>query len=463
MPCGGSQGYSIVPAPSFRIAGVLVDGASVGTPAVYTFSDVTADHTISASFSEIPTFLLSISRGPGVSGTPASTTAYPQGTLVDYAYTLADACHQTLTVFLDGMPAAASGTILMDGNHSLSVSAAAVSYLLTVDLGAGTSGSPSSSAPYPCDQSVSYAYGLLAGYKDLAVTLDGSAVPASGSVVMSQNRHLVTSATPITYTITASVTGGTGTVTPSGAVTVPYAGSQNFTFTPGAGYIVGDVLVDGASVGHPSSYNFADVLADHTLQVLFVTPLSVACSGTPTTGVAPLTVAFTATPSGGLPASYAFAWDFGDGGTSSQQNPSHPYAAIGDYTATVTLTDGLQTAQCQVAVHATANHDPAIVGLAANPSTITLGTPSVITFTLIDSDPGDAISWTATLTQTPTDLGVLDISSGGPVASGTPVTVTYTMLRACPQTEASCAVTVQITATDTHGGTSSQSVGITAN
>ncbi len=33
------------------------------------------------------------------------------------------------------------------------------------------------------------------------------------------------------------------------------------------------------------------------------------------------------------------SWDFGDGGTSSQANPSHTYAAAGSYTVTLTVTD----------------------------------------------------------------------------------------------------------------------------
>ncbi|NIO80976.1 MAG: PKD domain-containing protein [Candidatus Aminicenantes bacterium] len=32
-------------------------------------------------------------------------------------------------------------------------------------------------------------------------------------------------------------------------------------------------------------------------------------------------------------------WDFGDGNTSTQQNPSHTYAASGTYTVTLTVTD----------------------------------------------------------------------------------------------------------------------------
>ena len=45
---------------------------------------------------------------------------------------------------------------------------------------------------------------------------------------------------------------------------------QTFTFTPDAGYQVGDVVVDGASVGAPASYTFEDVTAAHTLAVTFV-------------------------------------------------------------------------------------------------------------------------------------------------------------------------------------------------
>ena len=67
-------------------------------------------------------------------------------------------------------------------------------------------------------------------------------------------------------------------------------------------------------------------------------PLSASASGSPTSGPPPLTVQFTGSGSGGLPP-YSYNWSFGDGGTSSQQNPSHQYANIGSYTATLTVTD----------------------------------------------------------------------------------------------------------------------------
>lgn len=49
-------------------------------------------------------------------------------------------------------------------------------------------------------------------------------------------------------------------------------------------------------------------------------------------------VAFTA-PTGN-PAGTTYAWDFGDGSTSTDINPSHVYAANGTYTVSLTVTDG---------------------------------------------------------------------------------------------------------------------------
>jgi glucose/arabinose dehydrogenase/type 1 glutamine amidotransferase len=55
----------------------------------------------------------------------------------------------------------------------------------------------------------------------------------------------------------------------------------------------------------------------------------------------PLTVAFTGGKSGGV----SYAWDFGDGSTSTEANPKHTYARVGSYDAklTVTYADGETT------------------------------------------------------------------------------------------------------------------------
>ncbi len=65
-------------------------------------------------------------------------------------------------------------------------------------------------------------------------------------------------------------------------------------------------------------------------------PPVAAFSGTPTSGDAPVTVNFTDS-STNTPTSWS--WTFGDGGTSSAQNPSHTYTAAGTYTVVLTASN----------------------------------------------------------------------------------------------------------------------------
>jgi PKD repeat protein len=71
------------------------------------------------------------------------------------------------------------------------------------------------------------------------------------------------------------------------------------------------------------------------------TPPTAAFSATPVSGNAPLEVQFTDASTAGSSPITAYAWSFGDGGTSTEANPSHTYAQ-GTYTVrlTVTTADG---------------------------------------------------------------------------------------------------------------------------
>ena len=75
---------------------------------------------------------------------------------------------------------------------------------------------------------------------------------------------------PLIYTITATAGSG-GSISPSGDVIVDAGSDQTFTITPGRGYQVSDVLVDGVSVGRIISYTFTNVSSDHTISAEFTT------------------------------------------------------------------------------------------------------------------------------------------------------------------------------------------------
>ena len=58
----------------------------------------------------------------------------------------------------------------------------------------------------------------------------------------------------------------------------------------------------------------------------------------PYTGYYDEPIQFTGEAYGGMPP-YTYHWDFGDGQTSEEQNPTHSYTIVGNITATLTVTD----------------------------------------------------------------------------------------------------------------------------
>lgn len=73
---------------------------------------------------------------------------------------------------------------------------------------------------------------------------------------------------PTTYTITASAGQG-GSIAPNGAVSVAKGESKQFTITPSEGYEIEDVKVDGVSKGAKTTYEFTNVIENHTIEASF--------------------------------------------------------------------------------------------------------------------------------------------------------------------------------------------------
>jgi PKD repeat protein len=182
-----------------------------------------------------------------------------------------------------------------------------------------------------------------------------------------------------TYTVnlTATNTAGSDDETKTGYITVNppvVAPVANFTGTPTSGTTPLTVTFTDASTNTPASWAWDfnnDGVVDSTAQNpsytfesagLYSVKLNVTNAGgsdikiqtdyisvssvplapvaafiaTPTSGNAPLTVTFT-DASTNTPASWA--WNFGDGNTSTEQNPVHEYTTAGNYTVTLSATN----------------------------------------------------------------------------------------------------------------------------
>ena len=76
---GGNQTYTIAPATGYHVSDVFVDGASVGAVTSYTFSNVTANHTIFAAF-EANEYTVTVNQPANGVITPGTTTVVYQAT-----------------------------------------------------------------------------------------------------------------------------------------------------------------------------------------------------------------------------------------------------------------------------------------------------------------------------------------------------------------------------------------------
>lgn len=120
-------------------------------------------------------------------------------------------------------------------------------------------------------------------------------------------------------------------------------------------------------------------------------PPVAAFTGTPTSGTAPLTVNFT-DQSTNNPTSWN--WDFGDGGSSTAQNPSYVYNNAGTYTVTLTATNAYGSDDEVKVGYITVtapNTDPPVADFTA--STTSGNAPLTVSFTDLSTNNPTSWSW----------------------------------------------------------------------
>ncbi len=117
-------------------------------------------------------------------------------------------------------------------------------------------------------------------------------------------------------------------------------------------------------------------------------PPNAAFVANPTSGTAPQPVQFTDQSTGDIA---SWGWNFGDGGTSNEQNPSYTFNAPGDWTVILTVTgiDGTTTSTAQTTISITQAAVPPSAAFIADPSSGTA--PLTVQFT--DQSSGDIGVW----------------------------------------------------------------------
>ena len=143
----------------------------------------------------------------------------------------------------------------------------------TISATSGDHGGISPNGPISVDENASQTFLISpdAGYHVADVFVDGASIGAVTSYTFNQvaTNHTINAVFAIdTYTITASA-GTNGSISPAGITRVDHGGSQSYAITPDAGYHVADVKVDGISKGSLSSYTFAQVTGNRSIEASF--------------------------------------------------------------------------------------------------------------------------------------------------------------------------------------------------
>ena len=266
---GANQTFNIIPNVGYQITDVLVDGGSVGAVSSYTFTNVTAAHTISATFSALTSIALNkptTCQSYSYEGVGSSMANDADGS--NDSYWAADSYPQWWVVDLEDVYDL-SGVVVrnyVDGDryyqYTIESSIDGQTYT-QVAAKANTNVATDAGDSYPLSST-------SARYLRVNITFNS----VNPSIHMCDFRAYGAISTSY-HSITASAGTG-GTITPTGESFLINGASQAYTITSNMGYRIADVLVDGLSVGAVSSYSFTNVVANHTIAVSFTSLPSLA-------------------------------------------------------------------------------------------------------------------------------------------------------------------------------------------
>lgn len=347
---GASQMFSITANSGYHVADVLIDGASNGTVPGYTFSNVVADHTIATTFT-INTYQITASTGANGNVTPAGVTTVNYGATPLYKILPATGYH-VADVVVNG---ASVGAVT---NYTFP----AVTANQTIN------------ATFAIDTPV-YRPGFVANYyrDETWSTLAGTRTDneiryANAEANTTSWLHAPTDESNWPIPMVGKDT--EFSVAWDGYLLVPQGDTYTFSLTSDDGswlWIDEGLVIDNGgyhgvatktgTIPLSSGYHHIVVMmfqhyslavaqlqySSPTMPLQQVTnvwhtsispqPPVASFTGTPLAGPLPLTVIFTDSSTN---TPKMWAWTFGDGTTSTIQNPSHQYTSTGTYTVVLT-------------------------------------------------------------------------------------------------------------------------------
>ncbi|MDM8523732.1 hypothetical protein QUF80_10210 [Desulfococcaceae bacterium HSG8] len=282
---GEDKVFDILPDEGYEIENVTVNGVSVGALTSYTFTDIKADHEISATFKAVTVteqYKITASAEEGGNISPSGEVVVNKGGSYKFDILPAEG-YEIDEVKIDGEPldepVAAYTFEDVTDNHTIHIyfkEAEIIQYTITAGAEEGGTVEPSGEIVVNKHENRTFQILPADGYEIDEVKIDGESLdePVTSytfeDVLDNHTIHIYfKEAEVIQYTITAGAEEG-GTVEPSGEIIVSKHESRTFQILPADGYEIDEVKIDGESLDEPvTSYTFEDVLDNHTIHIYF--------------------------------------------------------------------------------------------------------------------------------------------------------------------------------------------------
>jgi hypothetical protein len=240
---GDDYTVTLAPPTGYEVADVLVDGTSVGALTSYTFTDVTEDHALVASFTPI-VYTVTATAGAGGHISPSGTISVAYGT--DKTITItADADHNIVDVQVDGASVGAVTSYTFSAvtaNHFLSVSFNSAQTTITASAQAGGGITPSGAVVVNTGGSQGFTVTPSSCFVISALIVDGATLPPADNYTFNN----VTSP----HTIEARFAPNPP---PSAQITSP---SSGYVVPVGVPVVFGGTFTDNAGDTHTATWTF---------------------------------------------------------------------------------------------------------------------------------------------------------------------------------------------------------------
>ncbi len=275
---GETPTFTVTPNAGYAIEHVYVDGEEVElTNNAYTFEALTANHTISATFTA-DNYTITATAGNHGSIDPDGENEVAAGSTVVYTITPA-AGYEIEDVTVDGQSVGAVSTYTfenVEADHTIAATFSALQFTITATAGANGTITPAGVQTVNYGSTPTFTVAANPGYEIDYVLVDGQNVALTNGAytfaAVTANHEIFAAFKMKTYTITVTDPAN-GTITPNGIITVNHGATPTFTVTPATGYNVTAITVNGtnviasaqATVMGAYTYTFPAVTANRTL------------------------------------------------------------------------------------------------------------------------------------------------------------------------------------------------------